>query len=98
MKQLFRIVITKMKKWYYFQELKEISFLCGILLTVWGIYGYGKATIGFIVTPTGIILLSFLMLSIVLALVIKIYYRMIVIKYHENDRNIQLLKKDRSAE
>jgi hypothetical protein len=33
------------------------------------------------------------MAGLVLALVIKLYYRIMVIKYHEKDTNIELFKK-----
>ena len=92
MKQLFKLIATALSKWYYYQELKEMSLLAAAIATVWAAYNYGKNVLRFAFSPTGLTYLTFLMAAIVLGMVIKMYYRIIVIKYHEKDTHIQLFK------
>jgi hypothetical protein len=72
--------------------LKEISLAVAGILAVWAAYVYGTSVLHFLFTKTGLISLTFLMASIVLGMVIKIYYRIMVIKYYEKDINIGLYK------
>ncbi len=92
MKQLVTLINVNIRKWYYFQELKEISLVAAIIAVIWGIFKYGELGVTFLLTETGLIYVTFLMAAIVLALVLKIYYRIIEIKYHEKDVNIGLFK------
>ena len=49
-------------------------------------------TVKFIFTEKGLIYSTFILASVVIAFVIKIYYRIVVIKYYEKDTNIDLFK------
>ena len=92
MKQLFQLVNKKIRQWYYFQELKELSLVFGIGFCIWVAFTYGKQILHFLGTEKGLMCLLFLIAAWVLAIVIKIYYRIIVIKYHEKDTHIEMLK------
>ncbi len=90
--QLIQLISRRLQKWYYFQELKEISLAAFIITAIWVIYNYGTAIIKFIFTEKGLICSTFFFASVVLALAIKMYYRIMVIKYHEKDTKIELFK------
>ncbi len=90
MLQIFKLIHDKLKTWYYYQELKEVSFAAAAVAVVWFFYHYGKAILRWVMTPEGMIWSAFFMASIVVAIAIKIYYRIMVIKYHEKDTRIEL--------
>lgn len=92
MKQLTELVHDKLKKWYYYQELKETS-IAGLFITaVWFLYNSGEEIFRWMLTETGRMYVVFFMAGIVISITIKIYYRVMVIKYHEKDTHIELFK------
>lgn len=80
------------QSWYYYQELKELSIVALVSCGVLGAYNYGNEILKFIFTETGLMLAAFLFISIIIALAIKIHFRIIIIKYYEKDINIELFK------
>ena len=92
MKHLIKLISQRLQKWYYYQELKEISIVSLIILGIWILYNYGTAIIKFIFTREGMIYSAFFFASVVIAIAIKIYYRIMVIKYYEKDTDIELFK------
>jgi len=94
MKELFKLISNKLQGWYYYQELKELSSLAFIGGVIWLFYNYGKDILNFLSSNTGLIYLSFLLVAIVLGIAIKMYYRVIVIKYYEKDTDIRLFEKN----
>lgn len=92
MKQLIQLVHSKLKKWYYYQELKEISTAGLLIAAAWFLYNYGKVVFQWMISPAGMIWSACFMAGIVIAIVIKIYFRIMVIKYHEKDTRIELFK------
>ena len=92
MKQLIKLISQRLQKWYYYQELKEISLSVFAISGIWFLYNYGYTILKFIFTEKGFIVSAFFFASVVIAIVIKMYYRIMVIKYHEKDTNIELFK------
>ena len=92
MKQLIQLISGRLQRWYYYQELKELSFVALIISGALFLYNYGTMTVKFIFTEKGLIYSTFILASVVIAFVIKIYYRIVVIKYYEKDTNIDLFK------
>ena len=92
MKHLIKLISQRLQKWYYYRELKEISWVALIISGICFSYNYGTTIIKFIFTEKGMIYSVFFFASVVIAIVIKIYYRIIVIKYYEKDTNIELFK------
>ncbi|MBL0182147.1 MAG: hypothetical protein IPP96_07585 [Chitinophagaceae bacterium] len=92
MKQLLKLVQGKLKTWYYYQELKEISFASALITAVWFLYNSGEEIFRWMLTETGRMYVVFFMAGIVISITIKIYYRVMVIKYHEKDTHIELFK------
>jgi len=92
MKQLIKYISQRLQKWYYYQELKEISTLALIISAIWLLYNYGITILQFTFTETGLMITTFFFASVVIGITIKMYYRIMVIKYHEKDTNIELLK------
>jgi hypothetical protein len=92
MKLLYQLISKRLQRWYYYQELKELGGVAAIGGIIWLLYNYGKSILNFTLSDTGLIYLSFLLVAIVLGVAIKMYYRVIVIKYHEKDTNIQLFQ------
>jgi len=90
MKQLIKLVSKRLQRWYYYQELRQLSLLAITILTIWCLYTYHTVLLTWVFSTKGMIYVTFSMATLVLAIVIKIYYRMIVIKYHEKDSSIQL--------
>jgi hypothetical protein len=78
------------KKYYYAKEAKSLLYLALLLICVQFIYIHKDSILSFIFSVTGLIYLCFLTAAVNLALVIKIYYRMQVIKYYEKDTRIRL--------
>lgn len=83
---------TKQRTWKYYQELKELSFATAVIAVVYFLYNYGKMIFTWIILPEGMIWSAFFMASVVVMIVIKIYYRIMVIRYHEKDTRIELFK------
>jgi len=92
MKQLTKPVHDKLKTWYYYQELKEMSFAAVVIAVVWFFYNFGEEIFRWMLTETGRMYLVFFMAGIVISITIKIYYRVMVIKYHEKNTHIELFK------
>ena len=92
MKHLIKLISQRLQKWYYYQELKEISLVALIISGIWFLYSYGTTIRKFIFTEKGLILSVFFFLTVIIAITIKMYYRIMVIKYYEKDINIELFK------
>jgi len=92
MKHLIKLISQRLKGWYYFQEFKELSLLGALAFAFWFIYNYGRGIANWSLTETGFIYIIFLLVSTILGLLIKMYYRMMVIKYHEKSTEIELFK------
>lgn len=92
MKQLLTLIQGKLKTWYYYQELKEISFTSAAIAAVWFFYNFGKEIFRWMLTENGRMYVVFFMAGTVISIAIKIYYRVVVIKYHEKDTRIELFK------
>jgi hypothetical protein len=91
-KQLINIISQRLQKWYYYQELKEMFLVGFIIAAIWALYTRGNTIGKFIFTEKGLICLAFFFASTVIAITIKMYYRIMVIKYHEKDTDIELFK------
>ncbi len=78
------------KKYYYAAEAKSLLYLALLLLSVQFLSIHKDTILSFIFSVTGLIYLCFLTAAVNLALVIKIYYRMQMIKYYEKDPRIRL--------
>ncbi len=92
MKQLLKLIQGKLKAWYYYQELKDLGFAATIVASVWLLYNYGKEIFRWMLTENGRLYVVFFMAGIVICIAIKIYYRVMVIKYHEKDTRIELFR------
>lgn len=92
MKQLIKLVAQKLQQWYYYQEFKELSLVATLVSGSWFLYNYGTTILKFIFTETGLICSAFFFASMVLGIAIKMFYRLMAIKYYEKSTNIELLK------
>ena len=92
MTQTIKLIHQQLKKWYYYQELKEVSAAALAIFAIWFIYSYGKAIVQWLLTEEGHFYTVFFMAGLILAMVIKLYYRIMVIKYHEKNTGIELFK------
>ena len=92
MKHLIKLISQRLQKWYYYQELKEISLAALLISGIWFLYNYGITMLKFIFTEKGLIISAFFFASVIIAIAIKMYYRIMVIKYYEKDTNIELFK------
>lgn len=92
MKQLLKLIQGKLKAWYYYQELKDLGFAATIVASVWLLYNYGKEIFRWMLTENGRLYVVFFMAGIVISIAIKIYYRVMVIKYYEKDTRIELFR------
>ena len=92
MKLLIKLISQGLKRWRYYQILKELSSVGSLLLILWVIKTYGQSIGHWALSETGLIYTVFLLTSIVLGLTLKMFYRMIVIKYHEKSTEIELFK------
>ncbi|GGH63608.1 hypothetical protein HNQ91_002487 [Filimonas zeae] len=90
MKYLFRILFRKLKRNYYYAEIKQVSMLTAVALVAWVLYAYGTDLAHAALTNTGMTYITFLLVAIVLGQVIRLYYRIMVIKYAEKDTRIEL--------
>jgi len=92
MKHLTALISQPLQKWYYYKELKEISIVALIVSVLYLVYNYGSAFIKLILTEKGLIWSAYFLVAVVIALAIKMYYRIMVIKYYEKDTNKELFK------
>lgn len=80
------------KTFYFKREISSLICLIFILLSGKLILSQKEAILSFLFSATGLICLCFTVAAFNLALGIKIYYRIQVIKYHEKDTHIRLFK------
>ena len=92
MKILIRLISQGLKRWRYYQVLKELSAVGSLVFILGFLKTYGKSIGHWAVSETGLIYTVFLLASIVLGLTLKMFYRMMVIKYHEKSTGIELFK------
>lgn len=92
MKYLLKTISQRLQKWYYYKELKEITLVALAISGIWVLYNYGTTIIKFIFTEKGMLCSTFFFASVIITITIKMYYRMMVIKYHEKDTKIALFK------
>lgn len=92
MKLLIKLISQGLKRWRYYQVLKELSSMFFLVFILWVIKTYGQSIGHWAVSETGLIYTVFLLASIVLGLALKMFYRMMVIKYQEKSTEIELFK------
>ena len=92
MKLLIKLISQGLKYWRYYQILKELSTVGLLVIMFWFLKIYGKSFGHWAVSETGLIYTVFLLVTIVLGLSIKMFYRMMVIKYYEKSTEIELFK------
>lgn len=92
MQLLYQLLKQKITRWYYFPEFKQITQLFLIIFFGWLLYSYGEKSVQYILSFEGLTYLVFFFVAILLAISIKLYYRIIVIKYHEKDTKIKLFE------
>jgi hypothetical protein len=90
MKQIIKTIHSKLKDWYYYQELKELSAAAFAIFLVRFLYNYGKIILDWVFTEKGQLYTVFFMAGVVICIAIKMYYRVMVIKYHDIDTQIEL--------
>lgn len=83
MKYLYQLLFNKLKSNYFYPEIKQISRLITVAAVAWALYAYGNTLANTVFTNTGMTCIAFLLLSIVLGQVIRLYYRIMMIKYAE---------------
>lgn len=88
MKYLFNSVFNRIRAGYLYPEIKQLSRLAALIAVLYCIYNYGKL----LFSEKGSLWAAVVMLAVVLALVIRIYYRIMIIKYHEKDVHIRLFE------
>ncbi len=76
----------------YAREILSIIAIVTSIIAVYEFAAHGDAILSAVFSQTGCIYMCFLALGIVLCLVIKIHFRMIVIKYYEKDTRIRLFE------
>jgi len=87
---LINKLYSKLRSLRFYTELKQLFRLAVIVFLVFYIYNNRQQVATALFSEKGMTWAAFTLLSIVLALVIKIYYRMIIIKYYEKDTRIRL--------
>ena len=92
MKLLIKLISQGLKRWRYYQMLKELSAVGSLVFILWVLKTYGKSIGHWAVSETGLIYTVFLLVAIVFGLSLKMFYRMMVIKYHEKSTEIELFK------
>lgn len=92
MKYLFQLLFRKLKSNYFYPEIKQVSRIISTVVAAWALYTYGSWLLGLAVSPTGMTYIAFFMVAIVLGQVIRLYYRIMVIKYSEKDTRIELFE------
>lgn len=97
MKQRIQYLHGNMKTWYYYQELKESSLAILAVAALWFLYNYGNNLVKWALSREGAIWCAYFMIGVITALVIKIYFRILVIKYHEKDTSIELFNEMKST-
>jgi hypothetical protein len=78
------------RKYYYAKEAKSLLYFAILVLSLQFLYSHREAILSFLFSTIGLIYLCFLVAALNLALAIKIYYRMQVIKYYEKDTRLRL--------
>lgn len=86
------MLFRKLKGNYYYHEIKQISQLLSVVAVAWALYTYGSSLAGAALSKTGITWITFLLVAVVLGQVIRLYYRIMVIKYAEKDTRLQLFE------
>lgn len=81
-----------MKSLFFYREIRQISAIVLVSLAAGFVYFNGTAIAHAVLSPTGIIYTAFTLLSIVLALTIRIFFRILVIKYSEKNTRIKLFE------
>lgn len=92
MKYLFQLLFRRLKSNYFYAEIRQLSRLAAFIAVVWAIYAYGSKLADAVLSNTGMICIAFLFMAIVLGQVIRLYYRIMVIKYAEKDTRIELFE------
>ncbi|WPV66154.1 MULTISPECIES: hypothetical protein [unclassified Chitinophaga] len=88
MKHLLSSVYNRIRASYFYPEMKQLFRLAMAVAFLFCIYNYGKI----LFTEQGSVWSAVFMLAVVLALVIRIYFRIMIIKYHEKDIHIRLFE------
>jgi small basic protein len=76
----------------YSREILTLATLAAVITVLVQIVAHREAIFSTVFSETGFIYICFLAASIDLGLVIKIHYRMLVIRYHEKDTRIRLFQ------
>ncbi len=92
MKTLIILISKAIKKWRYYWMCKEISTMVSILFILWFLRFYGASVGHWAVSETGLIYIIFLLAALILGLALKMFYRMMAIKYYEKSIDIELFK------
>jgi len=82
----------KLQRTTYYPELKQVGSMLAIVAFFGLLYDYGNQALAFMSSETGLVCSTFFFAAIAMAYCIKIYYRIIVIKYHEKDIRIRLFE------
>jgi len=82
----------KLQRTAYYPELKQVSTAIAIAGFFFLLYNYGNQALAFLFSETGLVCSTFFFVAIAVAYCIKIYYRIMVIKYHEKDTRIRLFE------
>lgn len=88
MKYLFTPTYRRIRNCYLYPEIKQFSQLITTIALIYICCNYGKL----LLSEQGCLWSAIIMLTVVLSLAIRIYYRIIVIKYHEKDIHIKLFE------
>ncbi|WPQ60667.1 hypothetical protein SIO70_20150 [Chitinophaga sancti] len=88
MKNLFNAVFTRIRPSYLYPEFRQLFRLAAAVSLLYCVYNYGKL----LVSEQGSLWAAIVMLAVVLALVIRIYFRIMVIKYYEKYVHIKLFE------
>lgn len=73
--------VMRLKSRYYYNELKQIGLILAAAILVGLVYNYGAAITGAVWNNTGMLCTLFLMVSVVLGQVIRLFYQTMMIKY-----------------
>lgn len=92
MKYLFQLLFRRLKSNYFYHEIKQVSRVIAIAVLAWALYTYGSNLAKVALSNTGMTYITFLLVAIVLGQVIRLYYRIMVIKYAEKDACIGLFR------
>lgn len=92
MKYLFQLLFRRLKSNYFYAEIRQLSRLAAFIAVGWAVYAYGNKLADAALSNTGMTCIAFLFMAIVLGQVIRLYYRIMVIKYAEKDTRIKLFE------